>query len=54
MSKLLAFLAVPGVVNVEVSFKETTAVVTYDDDSVGVTALTMATTNAGYPSAPRS
>jgi len=43
--------AVPGVSKAVVSYKEKTAVVTYDDD---VTALTRATTEAGYPSAPRS
>jgi periplasmic mercuric ion binding protein len=37
-----------------VSFKDKTAVVTYDDSKADVTALTTATTNAGYPSTPRS
>ena len=46
--------AVPGVARVTVSFKEKTAVVTYDDGKVGPDALTAATTNAGYPSAPKS
>jgi hypothetical protein len=36
-----------------VSFKEKTAVVTYDDAKSDLTALTTATTNAGYPSAPK-
>jgi periplasmic mercuric ion binding protein len=45
--------AVPGVANVSVSFKDKTAVVTYDDGKVGLDALTAATTNAGYPSAPK-
>jgi mercuric ion binding protein len=46
--------AVPGVTKVVVSFKEKTAVVTYDDAMSDLTALTTATTNAGYPSAPKT
>jgi mercuric ion binding protein len=46
--------AVPGVLKATVSFKEQTAVVTYDDTKADVNALTNATTKAGYPSAPRS
>jgi len=46
--------AVPGVSKAVVSYKEKTAVVTYDDTKTDVTALTHATTEAGYPSAPRS
>jgi len=46
--------AVPGVVKATVSYKEKTAVVTYDDTKVDVNALTTATTKAGYPSAPKS
>ena len=46
--------AVPGVTEVVVSFKEKTAVVTYEDEKSDVTTLTTATTNAGYPSAPKS
>lgn len=46
--------AVPGVAKVAVSYKEKTAVVTFDDSKADVKALTTATTNAGYPSAPRS
>lgn len=45
--------AVPGVAKVAVSYKDKTAVVTYDDSKADVKALTAATTNAGYPSAPR-
>jgi mercuric ion binding protein len=45
---------VPGVTKVVVSFKEKTAVVTYDDEKSDLTALTTATTNAGYPSAPKT
>ncbi|MBI3433600.1 MAG: mercury resistance system periplasmic binding protein MerP [Proteobacteria bacterium] len=46
--------AVPGVAKVAVSFQDKTAVVTYDDAKIDVKALTTATTNAGYPSAPKS
>jgi mercuric ion binding protein len=46
--------AVPGVAKVAVSFKDKTAIVSYDDSKANVEALTAATTNAGYPSAPRS
>ena len=46
--------AVPGVLEAVVSYKDKTAVVTYDDTTANVTALTTATTNAGYPSAPKS
>lgn len=45
--------AVPGVAKVVVSFQDKTAVVTYDDTKTDVKALTTATTNAGYPSAPK-
>jgi len=46
--------AVPGVSKAVVSYKDKTALVTYDDTRVDVAALTRATTEAGYPSAPRS
>jgi mercuric ion binding protein len=46
--------AVRGVKTVVVYYKEKTAVVTYDDAATEVKALIAATTNAGYPSAPRS
>jgi mercuric ion binding protein len=46
--------AVPGVKNVTVSLQQKTAMVTYDDAKTDVMALTAATTNAGYPSAPRN
>ena len=39
---------------VAVSYKDKTAIVTFDDAKTGVNALTAATTNAGYPSAPKS
>jgi mercuric ion binding protein len=46
--------AVPGVIQVAVSYKDKTATVTYDDGKTGIGALTTATTNAGYPSAPKN
>jgi periplasmic mercuric ion binding protein len=46
--------AVPGVSKVIVSYRDKTAVVTYDDTRADVPALTTATTNAGYPSTPKS
>jgi mercuric ion binding protein len=45
--------AVPGVAKAVVSFKDKTAVVTYDDGKTNVKALTGATTKVGYPSAPK-
>jgi mercuric ion binding protein len=45
--------AVSGVKAVSVSFEEKTAIVTFDDAKTNVKTLTTATTNAGYPSAPR-
>lgn len=46
--------AVSGVTKAVVSYKDKTAVVTYDDTKTNANALTAATTNAGYPSAPKS
>ena len=46
--------AVPGVAKAVVSFKNKTAIVTFDDAKANVNALTNATTSAGYPSAPKS
>jgi len=46
--------AVPGVSKALVSYKDKAAVVTYDDTRTDVTAFTRATTEAGFPSAPRS
>lgn len=46
--------AVPGVAKAVVSFKDKTATVTFDDGKADVSALTNATTGAGYPSAPKS
>lgn len=46
--------SVPGVKAVSVSFENKTAVVTFDDAKANVKALTAATTNAGYPSSPKS
>ena len=41
---------VPGVRNVEVSFRKKTAVVTFDDSETNVAALTAATASNGFPS----
>jgi mercuric ion binding protein len=46
--------AVPGVAKAVVSYEDKTAIVTYDDVKTNVKALTTATANAGYPSAPKS
>jgi mercuric ion binding protein len=46
--------AVPGVAKAVVSFKNKTAVVSYDDTKATVEALIKATTDAGYPSAPKN
>jgi mercuric ion binding protein len=46
--------AVPGVAKATVSYKDKTATVTFDDGRVDIKSLTHATTNAGYPSAPKS
>jgi mercuric ion binding protein len=46
--------AVPGVARATVSFKDKTATVAYEDGRADVKSLTDATTNAGYPSAPKS
>lgn len=45
---------VPGVVKAIVSYKDKAAIVTYDDGRTDAKSLTDATTNAGYPSAPKS
>ncbi len=45
---------VSGVSKVRVSFKERTAVVTFDDARAEVKDLTDAATNAGFPSTPKS
>jgi mercuric ion binding protein len=45
--------AVPGVARVVVSYEAKTATVTFDDAKTSIKALTTATTNAGYPSAPK-
>ncbi len=45
--------AVPGVEKVAVSPEKKTATITYDDAKTNVTTLIAATTNAGYPSAPK-
>lgn len=41
---------VPGVSDVTVSFKKKTAVVAFDDGKTNVSALTAATSDAGFPS----
>lgn len=46
--------AVPGVSSVVVSAEDKTAIVTFDDSKAEVGALVKATTNAGYPSSPKS
>jgi mercuric ion binding protein len=48
----MILIDVTGVAKAAVSYK--TATVTFDDAKIGVNALTAATTNAGYPSAPKS
>jgi periplasmic mercuric ion binding protein len=45
---------VPGVARVAVSYKDRTATITYDDAKADVNQLTSATTQAGYPSEPKS
>lgn len=45
-----ALSRVDGVTQVEVSFKERQATVTFDDAKTTVEALTKATTDAGFPS----
>ena len=45
--------AVPGVAKVAVSYQDKTAIVTYVDSRTDVTALTNASTGAGYPSSPK-
>ena len=46
--------AVLGVAKVVVSLATKTATVTFDDAETAVPALISATTNAGYPSTPKS
>jgi mercuric ion binding protein len=46
--------AVPGVAKVSVAFADKTATITFDDSKTAAPALISATTNAGYPSAPKS
>ncbi len=45
--------AVPGVSKIVVSVADKTVIVTYDDTKADLDALTAATTNVGYPSAPQ-
>jgi mercuric ion binding protein len=44
-----ALTAVPGVIKAEVSYKDKSALVTFDDRKASVEALIAAATNAGYP-----
>jgi mercuric ion binding protein len=46
--------AVPGAARVAVSYKDRTAIITYDDAKADLNQLTSAATKAGYPSAPKS
>ena len=46
--------AVRGVSHVMISFEDKTATVTYDDAKAAIPVLVRATTDAGYPSAPKS
>lgn len=44
-----AIAAVPGVSKVEVSYEKKTAIVTFDDATTSLEAVTGASANAGYP-----
>lgn len=44
-----ALSAVPGVTKADVSYKDKSAVVTFDDQKSNVQALVAAAANAGYP-----
>ncbi len=48
-----ALQSVPGVKAVSVSFKDKTAIVTFDDAKTDLRDLLAATANAGYPSSPK-
>jgi mercuric ion binding protein len=43
---------VPGVLDVNVSYDDQVAIVRFDDDKTGISALTQATTDLGFPSEP--
>ena len=43
---------VPGVLVVKVSYDDQVAIVRFDDDKTGVSALTQATADVGFPSEP--
>ena len=49
-----SLVAVPGVKNASVSFRDKTATVTFDGARTNVAALTDATFNMGYPSEIKS
>jgi mercuric ion binding protein len=46
--------AAPGVNHIEISFADKTATVTFDDAKTAISALVRGSTDAGYPSAPKS
>lgn len=46
--------SVPGVAKVVVSYREKTAVVTYDDAKTDLRSLAAATIDAGYPATPKN
>lgn len=48
----VALNKVDGVAQVDVSYPDREAVITFDDTRTSVEALTQATSNAGYPSTP--
>jgi periplasmic mercuric ion binding protein len=50
VQKVLA--GVPGVTRAAVSFKDKTAIITFDDNKAGLAALTAATAGVGFPSHP--
>jgi mercuric ion binding protein len=49
-----SLVTVPGVTQVLISSEDKTATITYDDAKAAIPALVRATTDAGYPSAPKS
>jgi len=49
-----ALLKVPGVIEAKSDFASKTATVTFDPEKTGLSDLTQATANAGYPSTVRT
>ncbi len=47
-----ALAEVPGVASAQVSYRDKTAVVTFDDETTTIAALTAATAAYGFPSRP--